>query len=89
MLRQNLGNYKITHKIGAGGQGTVYEAPTLRGEPSGKPKAHRRVLRHSRAWSRPSAHSLDPSADADGADYPSLLYCPCSPRSGTRPGRNA
>jgi len=26
MLGQNLGNYKITHKIGAGGQGTVYKA---------------------------------------------------------------
>src|SRR6202165_2687003 len=26
MIGENLGNYKITHKIGAGGQGTVYKA---------------------------------------------------------------
>ncbi len=88
MIGQTLGNYKITHKIGAGGQGTVYKATDTRlgrsvvvkvlpAELTAKEANLKRFDREARlasALDHPNICTIFDLGEADGLHYIAMQY---------------
>jgi serine/threonine protein kinase/tetratricopeptide (TPR) repeat protein len=88
MIGQTLGNYKITHKIGAGGQGTVYKAidtrlgrnvvvKVLPAELTAKETNLKRFDREARlasALDHPNICTIFDLGEAEGLHYIAMQY---------------